>query len=253
MSHALTDAQVAGYWRDGVVTGIPALSPSFVAGALRDLERRIDAAGGDAWTARDYRPWEHGEDHPLVGWMDAIARQRSVLEVVSSVLGPDLLIRNADVFWKRAGQVASITWHRDTAVTGPEADHLLNAWIGLSPSTPTNGGLRFKRGSHRLALTDPPRDNRSLNLSAAALRDVAPLEEIVHDMPVGHLSLHHFGTVHASGPNRSDAPRIGFVVRFMRPAVSRDAAESGTATRVLGRDPYGHFTLTRRFPLSWVA
>lgn len=249
---ALLPEQVDAYWRDGVVSGVPVLPASFVAGALADLRRRIDAAGGADWTDRDYRPWEHGEDHPLVGWMDAVARQRTVLDAVAAVLGPDLLIRNCDVFWKAPGRARGIGWHRDTAVTGPEADGLLTAWIGLTPSTPDNGALRFKLGSHRVALDDPPRDNQSLTLTAAAVASVADCDELVNDMPAGCMSMHHFSTVHASGANRSGAPRIGFVVRFMRPSISRAAAESGTATRVRGRDSHGHFSLLRRFPLGWV-
>ncbi len=248
----LSAEQVATYWRDGALSGVPVLPRSFVDGAVADLHRRIAAAGGAAWTDRDYRPWDHGEDHPLVGWMDAVARQRAVLDAVAAVLGPDLLIRNCDLFWKEPGRSRGIAWHRDTAVTGPEADHLLTAWIGLTPSTADNGALRFRLGSHRVELTDGPRDNRSLNLTPAAVAQTAHCPVLRNEMPAGSMSLHHFSTVHASARNRTDAPRIGFVVRFMRPAASRAVAESGTATRVRGRDRHGHFQLTKRFPLGWV-
>ena len=58
---------------------------------------------------------------------------------------------------------------------------------------------------------------------------------------------------HASGANRTTERRVGFVVRFMAPAISQATAESGVATLVRGVDHSRHFTLRDRFPMTWTS
>ncbi len=56
----------------------------------------------------------------------------------------------------------------------------------------------------------------------------------------GEMSLHHVRLVHGSEPNRSDLPRIGFVIRYI-PTYVRQLGARTTACLVAGRDDYGHF------------
>jgi ectoine hydroxylase-related dioxygenase (phytanoyl-CoA dioxygenase family) len=251
MSGSLTPEQVEHYWREGWVHRIPVLAPEEVEELVRRLEEvEAEQSAQGAWTARDYRPWDQ-PDHPLLDWIDRLARHPVVLDAVESILGPDILIRNADVFLKEPGLKRGIGWHVDTAVQGPDADRLLTAWIGLSASTVENGGLQFSAGSHRRVYPGGPKDRYTLTFTkeTAALLDPADTRSNV--MEPGMMSLHHFRTAHRSGPNLSTGRRIAFVGRYMAPAISAETAESGQATLVRGTDRFGHFALKPRFPLTW--
>lgn len=253
MTGSLSPDQVEHYWREGYVHRIPVMSAEEAAAYLSRFEA-IEAAEvarlGGPWTQRDYRPWDM-PDHPLRAWLDELARHPAILDVVTSLLGPDILVRNCDVFLKEPGHPRGIGWHVDTAVRDPDADRLLTVWLGLTPATRENGSLLYAAGSHRLTLPDPPKDNRSLTLTKEAQAALDPARTVVNAMEPGMMSAHHFGLVHSSGPNRTRARRVAFVGRYMAPAISAATAESGIATLVRGTDTYGHFALRDRFPMSF--
>ncbi len=232
MSAALTPAQLESYWQEGYVNRLVALTPEEAADQLarfEQIEAETVAAHGGTWTQRDYRPWEQAE-HPFRGWIDSLVRHPRILDYVESILGPDILIRNADVFVKNPGVRRGIRWHIDTAEKGPDADRLLTVWLGLTESTDENGGLHYSAASHRQTLPDAPKDKYNLTLSPTACAALDPAREVVNVMEAGMMSMHHFSLVHASGPNRTAARRVGFVGRYMAPAISQATAESGVAT-----------------------
>jgi ectoine hydroxylase-related dioxygenase (phytanoyl-CoA dioxygenase family) len=56
----------------------------------------------------------------------------------------------------------------------------------------------------------------------------------------GEMSLHHVRIAHGSEPNRSDRPRIGFVIRYVGGHVRPAGGRRDGAVRVRGTDR-GHF------------
>ena len=56
----------------------------------------------------------------------------------------------------------------------------------------------------------------------------------------GQMSLHHVKIVHGSPPNRSDARRYGFAIRYVAAHV-KQRGDMPTAILVRGRDDYGYF------------
>lgn len=251
----LSDAQVAQFWRDGFLSRLPVFDETWAAARLAELEaieaEQAEKHGG-AWTDRDFRPWK-GLDHPLRAWAEDICRSERFLDTLEPLVGPNLLIRNADVFEKAPGTGQDIRWHRDTAELGPETDGLFTAWIGLTPSTVENGCMVFVRGSHTVDLTNAPESKHALTLSRDALRELDPSNKVRNVMEAGMVSVHHMRTVHASRKNRSTARRVGFVVRLMNPTVSNEAAECGTAWLARGALPHDRFQLKPAFPMTWTS
>lgn len=255
MTLPLSPDQVDGFWRDGFVRGVRVMPAEEAGTWLAELER-IEAAeierSGGTWWPRDYRPWDH-PDHPLIDWLDGLARHPAILDAVEAILGPDLLVRNCDVFLKEPELRRGIGWHRDTAIVGEDADRLVTVWLGLTEATADNGALRFSAGSHRVDLVGGPTDRHSLTLTKEAAAQLDPEATVLNTMEPGMLSMHHFSTVHASGPNRTRARRVAFVGRYMSPAIRPETAESGAAVLVRGRDTHGHFALKDRFPMTWTS
>ncbi len=252
---SLSDEQIRHYWDRGYVNRIPVLTANEAASwldRLEQLERDEIARRGGEWPIKErgYRPWDHPE-HPFADFVQELTRTDAVLDAVESVLGPDLLVRNADIFIKEPKVRRGIGWHQDTAEKGPDTDCMLTAWIGLTASTTENGCLRFSSKSHRLKIPGGPKDKYTLTLSREAASHLNAEDTAYNEMDSGMMSMHHFRTVHASNPNTTRARRVGFVVRFMSPQISSETAESGQATLVRGTDKVGNFSLKDRFPMTW--
>lgn len=253
MSGSLTPEQVEHYRTRGFVNRIPIFSPDVAAtwlARLEELERAELEKRGGVWPQRDFRPWE-ADDHPMFAWANELVRTPVLLDAVESILGPDILVRNADVFVKNPGLKRDIGWHTDTAEKGEDADHLLTVWLGLTASTRQNGCILYSAGTHRAEIPNGPKDKHTLTFIREAIASLKPQDTFLNEMDAGMCSMHHFRIAHASGPNRSPARRIGFVVRFMSPDIHPETAESGAATVVRGRDRNGRFFLREKFPMTW--
>lgn len=253
MTASLTPEQVEHYWTAGFVSGLPVLTADeaadFVA-RLEAVEAEQAALHGGSWDKRDFRPWEQ-DDHPLRDWLDALARHPRVLDAVESVLGPDILVRNCDVFIKNGDHRRGIGWHQDTAEQGEDADCLLTVWLGLTPATVDNGALQFCAGSHRMTIPGGPKDRFTLTFTKEAAAHLPADATFTNVMAPGQMSMHHFRTAHRSGPNRTQGRRIAFVGRYMATRISQATAESGQAVLVRGHDTHKHFALKERFPMTW--
>lgn len=245
--------EVRAYWEKGYINAITVLSEAEAQAALEELEQieaRENERAGGRWWPRDFRPWESTE-HPLKEWGLRLALNPKLLDAVETILGPNILIRNIDVFTKNRGEKKGISWHVDTAERGEHADKLVTAWIGLTDSTSANGCLEFAEGSHVMELPDGPKDKFTLTLTRRASRALLRTETALNEMPKGQASFHHFRTAHRSGPNRTRHRRVGFVVRYMASDIATETAESGVALLARGKLLNPKFTIRDFAPMSW--
>ncbi len=237
---------------DGFFLGLPVLTEAEAADAvasLHALEQAEIARRGGRWTERDHRPWE-GTPHPLSDWAHQLAAHPRLVDAVSAILGPTVLVRNADVFVKDPAGDEDIAWHLDTRRTDPDVDGMLTAWLALTPGRRRTGAVEYARGSHRLDLSDGASTRHQLTLDRRAMASLDPASFVRPTTPAGHANLHHFRTAHRSGPNRDTVRRVAFVVRYMRPDVSPEVAESGSALAVRGTD-HGAFLPLTEPPITW--
>lgn len=248
------DQRDAFFERDGYVRGLRVLSAEESRSYRRRFEE-IEAAElekrGGTWENRSFHPGGDSADHPLRAWFVELATHPNVLDAAESLLGPNLLIRNADVFIKEPGQRRGIGWHVDTAMPWEQTRFLVTAWLGLTDSTPQNGCLNFIPGSHLQTYKDGPKDRFSLTFSQTAKSQLDLSSAVANEMPIGCMSFHSFRTVHSSKNNYTDDRRFGFVIRFMSPEISREAAESGVAFLARGTNTNSQFMMKDVFPVSW--
>lgn len=225
----LSEAQVASYWQDGFVSGVPVLSEPEIARFrtwLELIEAEQAARHGGTWDARNFDP-DAVPDHPLLDWSMELATHPRLLDAVQSVLGPNLVVRNIDIFVREARTRDGVVWHRDTWKTGDETDKLLTVWLGLNPSTPETGGLRFLRGGHRGLLPGEELSLEALSFTSKTVKAIDAGDVVDNVMSPGQASLHHIRTPHMSGGNRTQGRRIGFVVRFAAGDTRQDVMEAG--------------------------
>jgi ectoine hydroxylase-related dioxygenase (phytanoyl-CoA dioxygenase family) len=241
MSEVLPDIETR-YARDGYVFPLAVMTAEEAAAGRAELER----------IERDFadRPYLKGEvlstPHLLFPFVDEIMRRPSVLDPVSRVLGPDLLVWGCSFFIKEAGTPDHITWHQDLTYWGLDSTQEVTAWLALSPATVESGAMRFVPGSHRGAIV-PHRDTfEQANLLSrgqeiAVEVDEATAVDVV--LAPGEMSLHHGRLFHASNPNRSADRRIGLATRYISPDMRQSVGRKDFAVLVRGEDRFGHFEL----------
>jgi hypothetical protein len=188
------------------------------------------------------------ENHLFLRWVYEIAANPRVLDAVESVLGPNVLIWGSQWFAKFPRDQAFVSWHQDAAYWGLSPPNVTTAWIALSESTRANGCVRVVPGTHRGALL-PQRDTYAERNMLSRGQEIAvavdEAEAVDLELGPGEFSLHHVGIVHGSGPNDSDAPRIGIAVRYISPDVVQQGRERDMVLLVRGRDDYGHFDIVQ--------
>lgn len=235
----LSEAQARQFDRDGFLFPIPVFSEQEAAGWADEI-LQLAATG-----VTDHPvPWNQ-KTYLLLPTLDLLLRDRRLTDQVAAILGDDLLALSADLFVKPAGSTRRITWHQDVNFWHLEPFDMLTAWVALTPATPDNGGMQYARGGHRGRIEHVERPDADNILSRGQELAVAVRPEDVTDVPLrpGEVSFHHALTPHASGPNLTDGPRVGFAIRYAATAVRQTGGPSISARLARGTDRYGHFSL----------
>jgi len=249
----LTEEQVTQFWEQGFISGIPILTTRQTQTArlrFEVLEEQASREAGEQWIEDDFSPWNAGK-HPLRAWFHAMSTHPRILAAVSSILGPNLLIRNGDVFMKEPGNTRRIGWHVDTTAPLEEARLMVTAWLGMTESSRSNGSMEFIPGSHRRPLPARNKDRHHLSYKGGDLDALESEPTVFNLMRPGQLSLHCFRTLHRSWGNESPARRFGYVTRFIVPQVSPAASECGQAFLAQGENSPANVQICPTFPVWW--
>ncbi len=184
--------------------------------------------------------------HLLLPWVADLIRRPSVLDVVESLIGPNILCWTCSWFIKEAQSDALTLWHQDATFFGLRPHQHVTAWIALTPSNEENGCMHFVAKSNQGGLLEHATKADANSINGGGQRTVREftLEQTdsLHLEP-GEFSLHHTLCVHTSGPNQSRDRRIGLGVSYIPAEVGHIGTERMPATLVRGEDPFGHFDL----------
>jgi ectoine hydroxylase-related dioxygenase (phytanoyl-CoA dioxygenase family) len=160
--------------------------------------------------------------HLWFGWAWDLALTPRLLDFAEALLGPDIVVWGSIILRKPPRHPGHVPWHQDAAYPGRGAAPSVSAWIALTDSTAENGCMRVLPGSHRAllphTLTPEPGNMLRAGFRIAGRVDDRNAADIV--LKAGQASLHDSGVIHGSAPNRSDRPRIGFVIRYTTPAMA---------------------------------
>lgn len=238
-SQALSTAQVTQFDHDGFVFPLSVFSESEAA-LWADEVLALATTGVPDHPV----PWNQ-KSYLLLPSLDRLLRDERLTDRVASILGGDLLALSADVFVKPGRSTRRITWHQDVNYWQLEPFDMLTAWIALTPATPDNGCMSYARGGHRGRIEHVERPDADNILSRGQELAVAVREEDVTDVVLrpGEVSFHHALTPHASGPNVTDAPRVGLAIRYAAAAVRQTGGPAISARLARGTDRHGHFRL----------
>lgn len=222
----LHDDEVTRYRREGWVVPRFRLPPARVAPMVEALETLLrqnpgvrpeklvsahiegDATGDNGEGVRGRR-----------AFLD-LARDPEIVELVSGVLGDDVILWGCHVFCKPAVEGYETPWHQDGHYWPIRPLANCTVWVALEPSTVENGCLRVIPRSHaerRLhehlheERTDLTLNQRLAHVDEAAAVDI--------ELQPGEMSLHDVYMIHGARANTSGKRRTGVALRYM-PATS---------------------------------
>ena len=147
-----------------------------------------------------------------------LARDPQIVELVSEVIGDDVILWGCHVFCKPAAEGYETPWHQDGHYWPIRPLANCTVWVALEPSTLDNGCLRVIPRSHRdrqlHAHLHEDRVDLTLNQRMAdGAFDEAQAVDI--ELQPGQLSLHDVYMIHGARPNTSQQRRTGVALRYM--------------------------------------
>ena len=232
------------YEQSGYYFPITAFS-SDQAKAYRQQYEQVESKFRSSEDSADSRLWFTHANH-LLPFVDTITRSPLILEAVSQILGPNILVWNASFFIKEPHTPDFVSWHQDLTYWGLTHFDEVTAWVALSPATVQSGCMRFVAGSHKhdiLEHKDTFDDSNLLSRGQVLAVDIDESQATEVELQPGQVSLHHGKLFHASHPNQSADRRIGLAIRYVTPEMGQRDGQKPYAHLVSGEDNVGNFRL----------
>ena len=215
----LTASEIETYRRDGLVVPSFRLDEARL-GRLGAAVERLVAANPDVppeyligpHIARpdDRDPGLHRE------FLD-LCLDPEILDLVESVLGPDIVLWSSGVFCKPAGVGREVPWHQDGRYWPLRPLATCSVWIAIDDSLPENGCMRYIPGSHaarRLYAHEHAAGGDLVLNRRVAASEFDPESARDDALRAGELSMHDVHLIHGSNPNRSGRRRAGYAMRY---------------------------------------
>ena len=161
---------------------------------------------------------DNGEGvHGVQAFLD-LARDPELVELVSGVIGEDVILWGCHVFCKPAGDGFETPWHQDGHYWPIRPLANCTAWVALEESTVDNGCLRVIPGSHAAQQLHEhlheDRDDLTLN-QRLMLGTFDESSAVDIELQAGQMSLHDVYMIHGAAANRSTRRRTGVALRYM--------------------------------------
>jgi len=136
------------------------------------------------------------------------------LDVARQVLGPTARCVYDHAILKSPHNGAETVWHQDL-VTAPQlANHpVVHLWFALQDVDATNGCMRFIPRDGRRGLR--PHRPRSDAAHAQMVDEVNLSTAVTCPLRAGMATLHDLHTLHSTGPNTTDEPRLAWILHFL--------------------------------------
>jgi chlorinating enzyme len=240
---ALTQEQVDSYRYNGFLSPFPVLSPDETASCLAGLQRFETFIGSPVPKADMH--WR-SLTHACLPFYADLVRNPKILDVVESLIGPDILVWTSTFFIKEASSPTFAAWHQDSTYFGLDPYEQVTAWVALTDASQDAGCIEVlsAHGKPRQMRHVPKKLANSINRTGQTITE--PLDDSgVSTMPLkaGQFSLHHTLCVHRSAPNLTPHRRIGLGINYIPAHVRTTGSKRMPAMLARGTDRYGHFDL----------
>lgn len=234
----LTQEQIAFYNREGYVRPFTIFSPAEIE-AIRvyfdGLLARVIAEGGDSYSI--------SSAHLKYGPVWDILTDSRIVDVVSDLLGPNVVGWGSHFFCKMPRDGKQVAWHQDSSYWPLSPSKALTVWLAIDDVDGSNGPMRFIAGSHHSGhLTYRPSSAEEHNVLNQTIENPEQYGAIVENwLQAGQVSLHSDLLLHGSDANQSDRRRCALTLRYASADVRAHLGWNGKGVWVRGSDPTGHW------------
>lgn len=225
---SLTDSEVEFYNREGYLP-LPGFVDSRAVEQLREEVFTVLEANGVPRSGLD-RATETADKlrqcpQYLAGSaLDQLINGEPTLAVAARLIGGPAHRYLPFTAVKAGGGGGTMHFHQDNNYTRHDpALGSINLWVALGDMTPENGCLQVVPGSHRAQLDSRSSDDGDTHRQV----DVDPLRCLPIRMRPGDAVAFSRWTVHGSGPNVTDQPRVAYALQYHRDDVRWLDTETG--------------------------
>src|SRR5262245_49229951 len=233
MAGRLSPQQVDYFKKEGYLLFNQPVFPQAKFDALKahfehKLSTWAEDSGGKSPEAMDV---PHFTDLKLFDWL----LDDAVLDVVESLIGPDIALWSSHFICKPPGVGKRVPWHEDSAYWGTVLNpmEVVTVWLAIDPSTPTNGCMRVVPRTHHDGYSEyEPVSNPTEQVFHIEIKKGKVDESKAVDCVLNpnECSLHHAKMIHGSNPNTSSMRRCGYTMRYVpassafRPALHKHSS-----------------------------
>jgi hypothetical protein len=214
----LHEDEIAHYRSEGWVVPRYRLSPSQLTRMMEALEALLAANPGvrPEKLVSAHLEGENGEGVRGSRAFLELALDKEIVELVSGVLGEDVILWGCHVFCKPALEGYETPWHQDGHYWPIRPLANCTVWVALEPSTRENGCLRVIPRSHaeRRLHEHLHEDRTDLTLNQR-MADVDEDAAVDIELEPGQMSLHDVYMIHGARANTSGKRRTGAALRYM--------------------------------------
>lgn len=241
MGNRLTDAQIAGFHRDGF------LSPLDVFSEAEALRLRTELEDAERRWPEAFQGAARNNAHLNLMCLDEIVHNSALVDIIEDLIGPNILNYGTVLFIKEANDPGFVSWHQDATYMGLEPHAGITAWVALSNADEEAGCMRMIPGSHgTIRHHDDTYGEENILTRGQEVADVDETLAVSTPLRPGQMSLHNATVIHSSQPNRSNDRRIGFVIQSYIPPEVRQTVMATGAQLVRGADTKGNFEMLAR-------
>lgn len=232
LDHPLTDAQVAQFRAQGFLPiETPLIGAEELTWCRNILMRMLDSGEGRSegrnldLIARDDKSGEATvlptvlQPSLYATELRKLSYRKTALAIAKQLMGPDAAFVGDHTIYKPVHKGGPTPWHQDEAFREPifEYDEI-SIWIALTESTMNNGAMQYIPESHRLGVL-PHRlhggSKEANTIECYAGFDVNKAQ--ICPIPAGAMIIHDGRTVHGAAANRTDMPRLAYILQYSTP------------------------------------
>ncbi|XP_063344772.1 probable alpha-ketoglutarate-dependent hypophosphite dioxygenase [Pelmatolapia mariae] len=262
---ASTEKLRESYNQQGFLSALPVLNETELREA-RDAFSKLEMEFGT-----EYTQYSLHNVHLQYPWVMNLTKHPHILQVITAVLGPDVILLDSRFICKyptpvkpakeekiaqsnghaEKDELSYVAWHQDMRYWGITGGPVLSVWLALDDSLKENGALQVIPGSHCSGML-PHRQalhpGNMLSVNQEIPEELLQVEEaVLCPLLAGQMSIHDGLLVHASDANTSQKRRCGLVIRYVPtcayPTEDPDRPRKFHATKLVsGTDAFNHFS-----------
>ena len=240
---SLTTSQIESFNRDGYIAPLAIYNSEEIREIREYFDRllaEVTRAGGDSYSISS----AHMRYAPVYD----IATNPRIIDLVSDVLGDDVIGWGSHFFCKMPGDGKSVAWHQDASYWPLSPSKAVTVWLAIDDADEENACMKFVAGSHHFGhMTYRPSSSADHNVLSQSIDNAEQYGSVVYNpLQAGYASIHSDLLLHGSDVNNSSRRRCALTLRYCAADVRAGLGWNQKGVHVRGSDPTGHWANLQR-------